>query len=158
PIGIGDVLQLVVARGDVIALPLLGASPAAIVGYALARELVDAFVPLRDAIDQVITPLVDRANARSLSSVVARWALAIGAPMVIVGTLVGPVAGPIVVALAIGRLVDVVTSSWRFALAIVAPPAYSAIAPVVGLVATIAGCIALDGTLGVAIAVGLGLA
>ncbi|HEV7554751.1 MAG TPA: hypothetical protein VGO00_04795, partial [Kofleriaceae bacterium] len=102
PLGVGELLQLVIRRGDVIAVQLLTGSPAAVVGYAIARELVGAIGPIREAVDQVLTPLVDRKTAIATAAVVSRWAIAIVVPVAIVVVIAAPATGPIAI-LAVGR-------------------------------------------------------
>jgi len=155
PLGLGELLQLVIRRGDVIAVQLLTGSPRAVVGYAIARELVGALAPIRDAVDQVLTPLVDRRNASAMATVGSRWAIAIAAPVALVVVVAAPAGGPVAI-LALGRLAEVATCSWLFAIAVVAPPSQSVLAPLAGIVAMAAGALALGGTDGIAASVGLG--
>ena len=156
PLGLGELIHLVIRRGDVIAVQLLTGSPEAVVGYAIARELVGAIAPIREAIDQVLTPLVDRNNAVAITRLVSRWAIAIAAPVALVVMMAAPISGPVAI-LALGRLADIATCSSLFALAVVAPPSQSVLAPLAGIVAFGAGALALGSIAGIAASVGLGL-
>jgi hypothetical protein len=157
PLGVGELVQLVIRRGDVIAVQLVTQSPSAVIGYAIAGQLVGAIAPIREAVDQVLTPLVARTTAVAMAARVSRWAIAIAAPVAIVVVMAAPTAGPVAI-LALGRVADVAMCSWLLSLAIVAPPSQTALASLAGLVAMAAGSLALGSPAGVAASVGLGLA
>jgi O-antigen/teichoic acid export membrane protein len=91
PLGIADVVNLALQRGDVLAVGAVTGSPAMTAAYAVAREVVSSLSKIRQGFDQVLAPVAAELHAgarrRELAeaaAVAARWGAVLAAPLAIV--------------------------------------------------------------------------
>lgn len=168
PLGLADILNLALQRGDVIAVGLLFHDPALTSGYAIAREIVTALSKVRQGFDQVLAPIAaeldagrrhdELAQAAQLS---ARMGAVLAAPIALV-LVVFPDAvlalfgvhhhgvSIALAVLAVGRFADVATGPTSVLLAMVGHPRLVLLDTVVGLAFAVGAGYVLGHALGVA--------
>jgi len=178
PLGVADVLQLALQRGDVVAVGLVTGSAPATAAYAVAREVVTSISKIRQGFDQVLAPVAAelhvgarRAELANAASSAARWSAVIATPLALVFAVYGDAvlrifgvsstaAATALAILAIGRLVDAATGPTAILLAMVGRPRLVLINSLAGLVVAICGAALLGprlGSIGVAAATSAGL-
>jgi O-antigen/teichoic acid export membrane protein len=178
PLGLADLANLALQRGDVVAISVTLQSPALTSGYAIAREVVTSLSKVRQGFDQVLAPVAAELHASGkhgelaqVARLSARWGSAIAAPIALV-LIVFPetvlslfdihdtgIAAALAI-LAVGRFVDVATGPTSVLLAMIGRPRLVLLDAVVGLAVALlaAGPLAERmGVAGIALATGAGL-
>lgn len=177
PLGVADVVNLALLRGDVLLVGVY-ASAATTGAYAVAREIVTSLSKIRQGFDQVLAPVAaelhvtaQRRELVAAARMAARWGAVIAAPLALammifpeaVLSLFGVADGAVAVALgflAFGRLLDAATGPTSVLLAMVGRPRLVLFDAVVALAVAAAVAAALGpwlGPVGVAIAASAGL-
>ena len=178
PLGVADVVNLALQRGDVVVVGLITGAPAVASGYAVAREIVTSLSKVRQGFDQVLAPVAAELHVAArrdqlaiAARMSARWGLVLAAPLALVFVafpepvlalfgVASPVVATALALLALGRLIDVATGPTSILLAMVGRPRLVLVDAVVGLAVALAGAAALGprvGAVGVAAATSAGL-
>jgi O-antigen/teichoic acid export membrane protein len=157
PLGFADLLQSAQSKLDLLAVALLTLSARAIASYAIAAEVAGVYVAIRGGFDQVVAPLAvearrNRSELRRILTTATRWSWMIAVPVGFVilaspegllrwfGGSDGAVA--VLVALSVGRAVEMILAPSASMLAMIGDPRLSLLDAGAGVAVATLGSIA----------------
>ncbi len=148
PLGLADLLQNAQTKLDLVIVALVTFSPAQIASYAIAAELVSALSNLRQGFDQVMAPIAAelRGQPAALADVLTtgmRWSAWIAVPLAaglvwfaepLLALFGGArAAAPVLIALVLGRAVEMIAGPAQSILAVVGRPSLALQGAAVGV-------------------------